>query len=337
MIGAAEPVLEITDLHVTFPTDEGPVYAVRGVDLAVYERESLGIVGESGSGKSVTMLAAMGLLPGNAIVTGSVRFRGTELLGMDDRQMRERRGSGLAMVFQDALTALNPVFTVGGQIAEAIQAHNREMSAADRNARAVELLDLVGIPNPSGRVKQYPHEFSGGMRQRAMIAMAIANDPDVLIADEPTTALDVTIQAQVLEVIERVQEVTGTAVVMITHDLGVIARVASRTMVMYAGEVAESGPTEALFVRTRHPYTLGLLRSLPRVDGLETILTPIEGSPPNMLRPPSGCPFHPRCFLAQDICKAEDPALRTMDTADQQAACHYAEELEAYQPKAPSA
>jgi oligopeptide/dipeptide ABC transporter ATP-binding protein len=323
-----DPVLEIRDLVVTFPTDDGPVQAVRGVNLEVAEREVLGIVGESGSGKSVTMLAAMGLLPRSAKVTGSVKFRGTELVGLGDAELRQYRGSGIAMIFQDALTALNPVFTVGDQISEGIRAHDKTVSKRERFNRAVELLELVGIPNPRERVKQHPHQFSGGMRQRAMIAMAMANDPDVLIADEPTTALDVTIQAQVLEVIERVQEATGTAVVMITHDLGVIARVARRTIVMYAGEIAESGYTEQLFAAPRHPYTLGLLRSLPRLDGLETVLSPIEGSPPNMLAPPSGCAFHPRCFLARQLCRSDDPVLRGIETHDHMAACHYAEELE---------
>jgi peptide/nickel transport system ATP-binding protein len=320
-----DPVLEVADLHVTFRTPDGPVQAVRGVDFAVHEEEVLGIVGESGSGKSVTMLAVMGLLPKTATVTGSVRYRGEELLGRSESALRRYRGAKLAMIFQDPMTSLNPVFTVGFQIAEAVRTH-AEVSRETARARAVEMLELVGIPNAKERVDQYPHEFSGGMRQRAMIAMAIANDVDVLIADEPTTALDVTIQAQILEVLERVQTAVHTAIVLITHDLGVVAGMADRVLVMYAGKPAELGTVSDVFAHPHHPYTLGLLESLPRLDerGQEK-LTPITGAPPSLLHPPSGCPFHPRCRYAEAICADVEPALRPIEATHQQVSCHFAE------------
>jgi oligopeptide/dipeptide ABC transporter ATP-binding protein len=322
--GGPAAVLEIEDLHVTFRTEDGPVYAVRGIDLAVHEGETLGVVGESGSGKSVTMLAAMGLLPRTATITGSVKFRGQELLGLDANDVRHYRGSKLAMIFQDPLTALNPVLKVGDQIAEAVTAH-QQVSGNEAQARAIEMLDLVGIPQPATRADQYPHEFSGGMRQRAMIAMAICNDPEVLIADEPTTALDVTIQAQILEVIQQVQEVTKSAVVFITHDLGVIARLATRVRVLYAGRSAEVGTVDDIFENPGHPYTMGLLSSIPRGDGSR--LKPIPGSPPNMLDPPTGCAFRPRCKYSAEICAVEVPALRLVGKNDQLAACHFSEQL----------
>ncbi len=325
---AGPPILEVEDLHVTFSTPDGPVHAVRGVDLELRAHESLGIVGESGSGKSVTMLAVMGLLARNATVTGSIRFEGEELVGRTNKQLRPYRGEKLSMIFQDPMTSLNPVLSIGYQIAEIVRAH-RDVSREDAQARAVELLELVGIPNARERVKQYPHEFSGGMRQRAMIALAIANDPAVLIADEPTTALDVTIQAQVLEVIQRVQEVTGTALVLITHDLGIVARTVDRVMVMYAGRPAEKGEVLSTFEAPRHPYTLGLLRSLPRLHLRGMELEPIPGNPPSMLAPPPGCPFHPRCAHSQgrERCRTEVPELRLIETNGQMAACHFAEEL----------
>jgi len=329
----AAPVLEVKDLHVTFASPDGAVQAVRGLDLMVSEGESLGIVGESGSGKSVSMLAVMGLLPRNATVTGSVRFRGEELLGRPDPELRRLRGGKLAMIFQDPMTSLNPVLSVGFQIAEAIEAHHPGTDRKAAMARAAELLDLVGIPNAAARARQYPHEFSGGMRQRAMIAMAIANDPDVLVADEPTTALDVTIQAQILGVLERAQEATGAAILLITHDLGVVAGVADRIVVMYAGRAVETGGIYNVFGHPRHPYTLGLLASLPRLDdrGRER-LVPIPGSPPSMVHPPPACAFHPRCPFAREMCREETPLLRPIEGTAQCSACHFAEELDGLEP-----
>ena len=319
-----KPLLEIEDLRVTFPTEEGQVHAVRGVDLVVQPGETLGVVGESGSGKSVTMLAVLGLLPRSAKVEGSARYRGEELLGRDKR-IRRYRGGRIAMIFQDPLTALNPVHRIGDQIAEAVRAHKPSIGRDGARRRAVEMLELVGIPQPGTRARQYPHEFSGGMRQRAMIAMAIANDPEVLVADEPTTALDVTVQAQILEVIQEVQQETKAAVVFITHDLGVIARLADRVQVMYAGKIAELGAVDDIFRDPRMPYTRGLLESLPRLDAEGTErLRPIPGAPPSMVSPPPGCAFHPRCPMAQDICREEVPALRFIE-GTQWSACHFAE------------
>ena len=323
------PVLEIQDLTVTFGTEEGPVQAVRGVDLYVNDHEVLGIVGESGSGKSVTMLAVMGLLPNTATITGSARFRGQELLGREAAPAAGRlRGGKMAMIFQDPLTALNPVHRVGDQISEAVEAHHPDWSGKEVKARSLEMLELVGIPQPGVRARQYPHEFSGGMRQRAMIAMMIANDPVLLIADEPTTALDVTIQAQILEVLMQVQEVTGTAIVFITHDLGVIARLASRVQVMYAGRTAEVAAVDTIFQSSLHPYTRGLLGSLPKLDESQReLLRPIPGSPPSMLNPPPACAFHPRCAMAQPRCATDVPPLRLAGVDGQLSACHYAEHL----------
>jgi oligopeptide/dipeptide ABC transporter ATP-binding protein len=317
-----EKVLEIRDLHVTFDTPSGPLEAVRGVDLDVSSGELLGVVGESGSGKSVTFLATMGLLPARARVTGSVILAGEQLIGASAKQLRSVRGRLLSMIFQDPLSALNPVHRIGDQISEMLRSH-QSLSARDAEKRAIELLDIVGIPQPGDRARQYPHEFSGGMRQRVVIAIAIANNPKVLIADEPTTALDVTVQAQILEVIERVQERFGTAVVLITHDLGVIARVADRVNVMYAGRNVEQGTIDSLFDHPSHPYTLGLLASLPR-PGMQR-LKPISGFPPNMLNPPSGCAFHTRCEFAADICKGDLPNL--MSFGDLETACVRARDL----------
>ena len=297
-------VLSIKNLHVTFPTALGDVRAVRGIDIDVEASELMGVVGESGSGKSVTFLAAMGLLPAKAKISGSVTIDGQEMIGASSKVIRSVRGKSLSMIFQDPLSALNPVHRVGDQIVEMIQAHS---SATDSEAwkRAVELLDIVGIPQPDDRASQYPHEFSGGMRQRVVIAMEISNDPKVLIADEPTTALDVTVQAQILEVIQRIQERFRTAVVLITHDLGVIARVAHRVNVLYAGRNVELATADELFARPSHPYTQGLLSSLPTA-GKER-LRPIVGAPPNMISPPSGCAFRPRCAHAVEAC-ASAPA-----------------------------
>lgn len=319
----SELVLSIRDLRVTFDTPLGPLEAVRGVDLDVSAGEMMGVVGESGSGKSVTFLAAMGLLPHQAKVSGSVMLNGQEMLGASNKVLRNMRGGLMSMIFQDPLSALNPVHRVGDQIVEMLKAHQPKMSDKDAAKRAVELLDIVGIPQAAERAHQYPHEFSGGMRQRVVIAIAIANNPKVLIADEPTTALDVTVQAQILEVIERVQKSFGTAVVLITHDLGVIARVADRVNVMYAGRNVEKGGVDSLFDHPSHPYTRGLLASLPR-EGVER-LTPITGFPPNMLAPPPGCGFAPRCSHATDACLASLPLLRSF--GDLETACIRAEEL----------
>jgi len=303
----SDSILQIRDLRVTFKTQMGELRAVRGVDVDVAPGEILGVVGESGSGKSVSFLAAMGLLPKSATITGSVKLDGQELIGSKSKVIRSVRGRSLAMVFQDPLSALNPVHRVGDQIVEMIQSH-QDMNTHDAEKRAVELLEIVGIPQPDERARQYPHEFSGGMRQRVVIAMAIANNPKVLIADEPTTALDVTVQAQILEVIQRIQQKFGTAVVLITHDLGVIARVADSVNVMYAGRNVESGTVQALFDHPSHPYTRGLLSSLPH-EGMDR-LQPIAGFPPNMLAPPPGCGFAPRCQHANELCTAELPSLR---------------------------
>jgi peptide/nickel transport system ATP-binding protein len=306
----SDSVLQIRDLRVTFNTQMGELKAVRGIDVDVAPGEILGVVGESGSGKSVSFLAAMGLLPASATITGSVKLDGKELIGSKRKAFRSVRGKSLAMVFQDPLSALNPVHRVGDQIVEMIQSH-QDMNTHDAEKRAVELLEIVGIPQPAERARQYPHEFSGGMRQRVVIAMAIANNPKVLIADEPTTALDVTVQAQILEVIQKVQQTFGTAVVLITHDLGVIARVADSVNVMYTGRNVESGSVQSIFDHPSHPYTRGLLSSLPH-EGVER-LQPIAGFPPNMLAPPSGCGFAPRCQFAVDSCTAELPSLQPFD------------------------
>ena len=303
-------ILQIRDLRVTFNTQVGELKAVRGIDVDVAPGEILGVVGESGSGKSVSFLAAMGLLPSSATISGSVMLDGKELIGAKRKAIRSVRGKSLAMVFQDPLSALNPVHRVGDQIVEMIQSH-QDMNTHDAEKRAVELLEIVGIPQPGERARQYPHEFSGGMRQRVVIAMAIANNPKVLIADEPTTALDVTVQAQILEVIQKVQQTFGTAVVLITHDLGVIARVADSVNVMYAGRNVESGSVQSIFDHPSHPYTRGLLSSLPH-EGAER-LQPITGFPPNMLAPPSGCGFAPRCQFSIDACNAELPTLQPFD------------------------
>ncbi|KQQ83213.1 ABC transporter ATP-binding protein [Arthrobacter sp. Leaf137] len=303
-------VLSVRDLNVRFNSENGVVHAVRGVDFDLLPGKTLGIVGESGSGKSVTSLAIMGLLPETAEVTGSVRLKGRELLGLSDKAMCEYRGNELAMVFQDPLSSLTPVYTVGTQIIEALTIHNPTMSKQAKEARAVELLAMVGIPSPKDRLKAFPHEFSGGMRQRVMIAIAIANNPRVLIADEPTTALDVTIQAQVLEVLHTAQEETGAAVVMITHDLGVVAGMADDIMVMYAGKPVETGAVDDIYYNPRMPYTMGLLGAVPRVDISEkSSLVPIDGIPPNLLHTPTGCSFAPRCPLATDACLDGEPAL----------------------------
>ncbi len=325
-----EPALQIDRLEVDFPTKDGVVHAVRGVDFTLAAGEVLGIVGESGSGKSVTALASMGLLPKSAQVRGSIRFQGREILGLKEKQLTKVRGTGIAMIFQDPMTSLNPVYTIGWQIAEAILAH-QDISKNAAKQRAIELLAKVGIPNPAERVDNYPHEFSGDMRQRAVIAIAMANDPEVILADEPTTALDVTVQAQVLDSLRTALTETGAALLLITHDLGVIAGIADRVLVMYAGRAVETGTAEDVFYRPSMPYTLGLLGSLPRLDsdGSER-LRQIPGSPPSMLGDRTGCPFVPRCPLAAEICTTTEPELVvvpsvTSEEGGHRAACHFAE------------
>jgi oligopeptide/dipeptide ABC transporter ATP-binding protein len=289
-------LLSVEDLRVRFNTDDGVVKAVDGVSYSIEKRRTLGIVGESGSGKSVANMSILGLTRAeNAEITGRVMFDGLDLVTLEDEPLREVRGNRIAMIFQDPLSSLHPFYKVGKQIVEAIQVHH-DISESKARERAVELFGLVGIPDPARRIDEYPHEFSGGMRQRAMIAMALANDPEVLIADEPTTALDVTTQAQILKLIEKLQEEFGTAVIMITHDLGVIAEVADDVMVMYAGRVVESGPLEEIFYNPQHPYTWGLLGSLTRIDRTrEQRLAQITGQPPSLISPPEGCHFRPRC------------------------------------------
>ncbi len=327
-----EALLEVENLTVSFPTDDGNVLAVRGVSYRVMPGESMGIVGESGSGKSVSSMAVMGLLPKTARITGSVRFRGQELIGLKEERYTRIRGNKIAMIFQDPLTSLNPVYSIGFQIAEAVLAHNDVSKQAARD-RAIELLSIVGIPFPEQRIDSYPHELSGGMRQRVVIAIAMANDPDVIIADEPTTALDVTVQAQVLEALEAARAETGAALILITHDLGVIAGHAARICVMYAGRLVETGSTEDVFYRPRMPYTLGLLGSLPRLDKAEKDrLTPIKGSPPSLVNLPPGCPFTPRCPIARDLCDSEEPDLLPVESATHSAACHFRSETRGVKP-----
>ncbi len=318
-----DKVLEVRDLNVTFPSEAGMVKAVRGLSFDLNKGEALAIVGESGSGKSVTSLAVMGLHPPTTRITGSIKLNGVELLGQSDAEMSRLRGRKLAMIFQDPLSALTPVYTVGDQIVETILAHDMMgKSAAER--RAVELLDLVGIPNPRERVKSFPFEFSGGMRQRVMIAMAIANDPDVIIADEPTTALDVTIQAQVIEVLQKAQQETGAAIVMITHDLGIVAGTADRVIVMYAGRPVEKGSVDDIFYRPRMPYTIGLLGTVPRLDQSTSgeALPVLEGNPPSVVNLPPGCPFRARCPMAIDVCATVEPDLMLTENPGHTAACH---------------
>jgi len=307
-------LLEVQDLDVQFFTRRGVGHAVRGVSLRIDAGETLGLVGESGSGKSVTALAIMGLvnLPGR-ITHGDIRWHGRSLLGPDgERLARSIRGKEIAIVFQDPMTSLNPLFRVGTQIGEVLR-HHMGMSRAQARERAVELLDLVGISSPKRRVDQYPHEFSGGMRQRMLIAMALACEPQLLIADEPTTALDVTIQAQILELLADLQDRLKVAVLLISHDLGVVAQVCHRITVMYAGKLVETGPAEDVFHRPGHPYTRGLLRSTPRLDHRQARLVGIDGTPPDLIRPPTGCPFHPRCPAADERCAAEMPPVDPYD------------------------
>jgi peptide/nickel transport system ATP-binding protein len=320
-------VLEVDGLSVAFPTDDGLVHAVRGVSYQLRRGEVLGIVGESGSGKSVTSLAVMGLLPSSARVTGSARIVGEEMVGLKDAAISRIRGERVAMIFQDPLTSLTPVHTIGRQIGEAIRAH-RKVSKSLARDRSIELLETVGIPNPGQRVDSYPHELSGGMRQRVVVAIAMANEPDVIIADEPTTALDVTVQAQVLDALQSAREATGAAMILITHDLGVVAGQVDRLGVMYAGKLVELGGVDDVFYRPRMPYTLGLLGSLPRVDEVRGHrLTPIVGTPPSMVNLPTGCPFAPRCPMMESRCLEEEPALFPASGIEHHAACHFHDRL----------
>jgi peptide/nickel transport system ATP-binding protein len=318
---AAGPLLQVEDLTVRFGTEDGVVNAVRGVSYSVAAREVLGIVGESGSGKSVSSLAVMGLLPRTAQVTGKIMFEGRDTLTMSDGERRSLRGRRIAMIFQDPMTALNPVYNIGDQLAEMVRSHET-VSKKVALARAVEMLDLVGIPRPKERLKNYPHEFSGGMRQRVMIAMAVINKPDIIIADEPTTALDVTVQAQILEKLIEVKDAVDAAIVLITHDLGVVAGMANRVLVMYAGRAVELGSTDQVFKSPRMPYTAGLLGSIPSLDSAGGRLRPIPGAPPSLINLPSGCPFSPRCPLVEDRCLTQEPNLVTTDQHDHTAACH---------------
>jgi oligopeptide transport system ATP-binding protein len=329
---AANPsaLLSVRNLRTRFHTDEGIVHAVDGVSFDIQRGELFAIVGESGSGKSVTAMSLMGLIPipPGEVEADTVLWKGEELFDPHGDRVREVRGKEIAMIFQDPLTALNPVHTVGRQIGEMAKLHEGANRRQAR-ARAIDMLRLVGIPQPEQRVDMHPHEFSGGMRQRAMIAMAITCNPDLLIADEPTTALDVTVQAQVLEVLLRIKDEIDSAIMLITHDLGVVAGLADRVMVMYAGRQVESGTSREVFYETRHPYTLGLLASLPRVDDIgDEPLVPIKGSPPSLIHKPTGCAFHPRCDFKGRICPTDDPALRLVRGAAHLSACHYAEDLE---------
>jgi peptide/nickel transport system ATP-binding protein len=311
------PLLEVRDLHVHFVTDDGIVKAVDGVSYTVESGQAMGIVGESGSGKSVSSLTVMGLTRSrNSRITGEVLFEGRDLLKASDEEMRHIRGNEIAMIFQDPLSSLHPFYKVGDQLVEAIRIHN-DVSKAAALDRAVEMLALVGIPEPRKRAESYPHEFSGGMRQRAMIAMALSNEPKLLIADEPTTALDVTVQAQILELIERLQRELDTAVVMITHDLGVVAEMAHDIAVMYAGEIVEYADKETIFAAPEHPYTWGLLKSIPRLDSPpDEDLIPISGRPPSLINTPSGCYFHPRCPYVRERHKQVHPPLDAAGEGD---------------------
>ena len=323
----SDNILEVKDLKMYFHTRDGVVKAVNGVSYDLKKNQTLGIVGESGSGKSVTAMTIMRLIqmPPGHIEGGEVLYNGQSILDLSEDEMRKIRGNKIAMIFQDPMTSLNPVYRVGRQLAEPLMIH-KGMKKKEALARAVELLRLVGIPHPEERVKDYPHQFSGGMRQRVMIAMALACDPDILIADEPTTALDVTVQAQIIELMQDVQQRTGNAIIMITHDLGVVADMADNVLVMYAGKPVEYGTTEEVFKKPSHPYTWGLMGSLPRADMTEKEpLMPIHGMPPSLVDLPSGCSFHPRCPYAKDICRTEVPSTHVIEGMHT-ATCHFAGE-----------
>jgi peptide/nickel transport system ATP-binding protein len=316
------PLLDVRDLTVRFPTSDGIVQAVSNVSFTLHRGETLGIVGESGSGKSVSNLAIMGLLnPARTSIAGEVRFEGRELLTLPPDQMRAIRGKDIAMIFQDPFASLHPMYRVGKQISEAVLAH-ADVGKEKAWERAVELLDQVGIPNAASRARDYPHQFSGGMRQSAMIAMALVHNPSVLIADEPTTALDVTVQAQILELIDQVKKEFDIGVILVTHDLGVVAETANSVLVMYAGRIMEYGPSAEVFRQPQHPYAWGLLDSMPTIEKRLDTLVPIEGSPPSLLAPPSGCPFHPRCPYAFAPCPRDLPPLKAPVPESHLDACH---------------
>ncbi len=319
------PLLKVDNLNVAFHSKESVVRAVTDVSFEISPGEVLSVVGESGSGKSVTALALMRLHPRNTEITGDVVFNGVDILALSEDEMRAIRGRDIAMIFQDPMTALNPVFTVGSQIVENIRQHS-DASKEEAWNRTVDLLQLVGVPEPKQRASQYPHEYSGGMRQRAMIAMAIANDPKLLIADEPTTALDVTVQAQVMEVLHDVQEATGSAMMLITHDLGLVAGSADRVQVMYASRLMETGDVDEIFYESRNPYTRALLESIPDLEGTKDTLEPIPGNPPSLTNPPAGCPYRPRCAMAAEVCSESVPEL--LQIAGQHATrCHRVDDL----------
>ncbi|WP_110927909.1 ABC transporter ATP-binding protein [Bacillus massiliglaciei] len=320
-----EKLLEVKNLHISFHTYAGTVKAVRGVDFEVNSGEAVAIVGESGCGKSVTAKSIMRLLetPPAEYVKGIINFSGKNLLRADEKEMERIRGNEISMIFQDPMTSLNPTAKVGVQIMEGILKHNK-IARREAFDKALEILTLVGIPQPERRMQQYPHEFSGGMRQRAMIAMALACQPRLLIADEPTTALDVTIQAQILELMKDIQKKLNTSIIMITHDLGVVAETCDRVIVMYAGEIVESGTVEEIFSHPQHPYTQGLLKTVPRLDMERNMpLVPIVGSPPDLLAPPKGCPFYPRCEFAMKVCKDHDPVLEEVRPGQKAACWHH--------------
>jgi oligopeptide transport system ATP-binding protein len=322
-------LLEVEDLAVEFDTPNGPLRAVRGVSFEVGEAETLAIVGESGSGKSVTAQTLMGLVPLNArIAGGRVTIEGRDVIGLPDREWRELRGERIAMIFQDPLSALNPSLTVGYQIAEMFRRH-RGTRRAEARRRSAELMALVGIPDAERRMDDHPHRFSGGMRQRVMIAMALALDPLLLIADEPTTALDVTVQAQILRLLRQRQQAQRLGMILISHDLGVVARAADRVAVMYAGRIVETGTVAEVYERPAHPYTLGLMRAVPDPRDTGVPLEAIEGQPPDLAAPPPGCSFHPRCPFARDVCRTDDPAPLALGPR-RVSACHFAEEVAAH-------
>jgi len=304
-------LLEVKDLHVSFPTADGVVRAVRGVSFDVDAGRTLGIVGESGSGKTVLTQTLLGLTPG-AEVTGNAVFEGTDLLDLSDDQMRHVRGARISVIFQDPLTSLHPLYRIGWQISEMIRAHDKSVSKKEARERSIDLLRRVGIPKPETRVDDYPHQFSGGMRQRAMIAMALSLEPKLIIADEPTTALDATVQAQILDLLLHLQRESGTALILITHDLGVVADIADDVMVMYAGRAAEKAPKRDVFYAPHHPYTKGLLESIPSSSASGARLRPIAGAPPSLINLPAGCKFHPRCAYVFDRCLEEEPALHAV-------------------------
>ena len=314
-------LLEVTDLRVSFPTADGVVQAVRGVSFSVEPGRTLGIVGESGSGKTVLTQSLLGLTPGSQL-SGKAVFNGINLIDLAPRDMQKIRGKDIAIIFQDPLTSLHPLYKVGWQISEMIRAHDKTISKAAATERAVELLGHVGIPRPRERVNDYPHQFSGGMRQRAMIAMAISLNPKLIIADEPTTALDATVQAQILDLLLRLQQESGTALLMITHDLGVVADIADNVMVMYAGRAAEKATKRDIFYRQHHPYTKGLLESIPHSSASRDRLVPITGQPPSLIRLPPGCAFHPRCAYVMDRCLTDQPDLHPVgDAGEHRSAC----------------